>query len=218
MIQRDPSWTGKWVAARIRERPEVTNVQLPHPQILKITRHEDEPFMAATLATAVVDRATIETLASLGYQIDIFVNIPKEAIWTGEAISAAADNAASFGGMSDLHRAIDLPTPNHYINPEYRFVERGLLQHTKVRGLRRLYDRKYTIQRIGYDDITVVLLNEYDLTADHVRTARDRYGFFDAILMTNPNSRSTGAAAVALDSMDVPVYKWGELLSRLNRE
>ena len=62
-----------------------------------------------------------------------------------------------------------------------------------------------------------MLLNEYDLTADNVRNARDRYGGFSDILMTNPNGRATSAAEQAAESMGAQIYKWGEFLGRLNR-
>jgi hypothetical protein len=217
MTEEDPSWTGQWTASRIRERKEVASVQLLHPQVLQITRKDEGPFNAATLASTAVDRPTVEGLSILGYKIDIYINVPKEAMWTGEAIAAVAEKAAAFGGMSDLQRVITDSVPSRYVNPEFEFVERGLRQHTSVVGLRRLHDRKYTIQRVRYTDITVVLLNEYEISADHVRTARDRYGTFNGILKTNPNGRITGAAIAAADSMGATIYMWGTFLSRLNR-
>jgi hypothetical protein len=218
MTEGDPSWTGQWAASRIRERTEVTSVQLLHPQALHVTRKDEGPFIAATLASKAVDRPTVEGLADLGYKIDIYLNIPKEAIWTGDAIAAVAEKAAAFGGMSDLQRVITDPIPSRYVNPEFSFVERGLRQHTRVGGLRRLHDRKYTIQRLRHGDITILLLNEYELSADHVRTAWDRYGTFNAILKTNPNGRITEAAIAAANSMGATIYMWGQLLGRLNRK
>lgn len=218
MLEGDPSWTGQWAASRIRERTEVTSVHLLHPQVLQVTRIDEAPFIAATLASEAVDRSTVEGLANLGHKIDIYINIPKEAIWTGDAIAAVAEKGAAFGGMSDLQRVITDSIPSRYVNPEFGFVERGLRQHTSVGNLRRLHDRKYTIQRLRYSEITIVLLNEYELSADHVRTARDRYGTFNGILKTNPNGRTTGAAIAAANSMGATIYTWGELLGRLNRK
>ena len=73
-------------------------------------------------------------------------------------------------------------------------MERGLRQHTRVRILERVHDRKYIIGRYGLDDVVVVLANEYELTADHIRTARDRYGPFTDILITNSNGDPTSSA------------------------
>ena len=67
------------------------------------------------------------------------------------------------------------------------------------------------------DDVVVVLANEYELTADHVRTARDRYGPFTDILITNPNGEPTSSSMQAAESMGAHVFKWGAFLSRLNR-
>jgi len=63
-----------------------------------------------------------------------------------------------------------------------------------------------------------LLLNEYELSADHVRTAWDRYGTFNAILKTNPNGRITEAAIAAANSMGATIYMWGQLLGRQNRK
>lgn len=104
------------------------------------------------------------------------------------------------------------------MNKEYGFVERGLQQHTEVTNLIRLYDRKYVVKRRRHNDVAVVLLNEYDLTADHVRTARERYGEFSDVLMTNPNGRASSAAELAAESMGAIIFKWGQFLGRLNRK
>jgi hypothetical protein len=218
MDRGDALWTGKWIADRIRDRSEIENVQSIAPQILQVLRKEEKPFIVGTLASERVNAAHIASLASGGHPIEIFVNIPKESCWGGDAIAAAKEVGASFGGMSDLHRVITVPDPGAYVNPEFQFVERGLRQHTRVSGLERLFDRKFQIQRRGLEPLTVVLLNEYELTADHVRTARDRYGVFDAVLITNPNGGATGAALEASESMGSEIFMWGEFLGRLNRK
>jgi hypothetical protein len=61
------------------------------------------------------------------------------------------------------------------------------------------------------------MLNEYELTADHVRTARSRYGAFDAILINNPNGKATSAASDVAKGLRVGIFMWREFLGRLNR-
>ena len=62
------------------------------------------------------------------------------------------------------------------------------------------------------------MLNEYELTADHIRTARDRYGSFDVVVNTNPNGSVTSAAAEAAKSMGVEILKWGPFFGRINKK
>ena len=67
-------------------------------------------------------------------------------------------------------------------------------------------------------DLDVVLLNEYELAADHVRTARDRYGAFKDILITNPNGKATSSALEAAEFIGAHIYTWREFLGRLNKK
>jgi hypothetical protein len=87
----------------------------------------------------------------------------------------------------------------------------------KVTHLTRIYDRVFRISRRKLGDVTVALVNEYELTAEHVRSTREIYGAFDAILKTNPNGRTTDAARAAADDLGIGIFKWGEFLSRLHK-
>ena len=67
-------------------------------------------------------------------------------------------------------------------------------------------------------DLTVVMLNEYELTADHLRNARDRYGQFSIAVITNPNGRATSSAEETAQTMGVEILKWGPFFGRLNKK
>jgi hypothetical protein len=99
---------------------------------------------------------------------------------------------------------------------ETEFVERGLRQHDRISSFDRIHDRLYRISRDGLPDLTVAMLNEYELTSDHLRTARDRYGKFSVAVITNPNGRATSSAKDAAETMDVEILKWGPFYGRLN--
>lgn len=81
-----------------------------------------------------------------------------------------------------------------------------------------MYDRLYRISRNGLPDLTVVMPNEYELTADHLRTARDRYGQFSVAVITDPNGRATSSAEEAAHTMGVEILKWGTFFGRLNKK
>lgn len=57
---------------------------------------------------------------------------------------------------------------------------------------------------------------EYELTADALRTARDRYGNFFLAVVTNPNGRTTRSAEEAAENMEVQILKWGPFFGHLN--
>ena len=102
-------------------------------------------------------------------------------------------------------------------NREFTFVEDALRQHDIVTTITRVHDRKYVLGRLRLPDFTIVLINEYELTKDHVRRAKNRYGSFDAILISNPNGNATMQATEVANSMRIFVGKIGELMGRINK-
>ena len=110
--------------------------------------------------------------------VEIIANVPKESYWTGEALRLAHDNNIATGAYGDLLRVIGLQDVRAFQPKETEFVERGLRQHNRISSFERMHDRLYRVSRNGLPDLTVAMLNEYELTADHLRTARDRYGQF----------------------------------------
>jgi hypothetical protein len=193
-------------------------VDLLEPQVLRIARKNHKTFLTATIASPRVERFSFEYFLERPSVIEFVANVPKESFWTGDAIEYASRRFVGWGGLGDFYSAIALPEPRLYVRKEFEFVERGLGQDKNVSSFDRVHDRKYVVRRRGLkEDVTVVLLNEYELTADHVRTARERYGAFDAILITNPNGDPTSSARRAAESIGASVYKWGEFLGRLKK-
>ena len=80
----------------------------------------------------------------------------------------------------------------------------------------RITDRLYEVHRYGLRSVKVLALNEYDLTAEAVRTGIERHGKCDLILASNPNCRPSSEAIQAAASAGVGVLKWAELLGALN--
>ena len=65
--------------------------------------------------------------------------------------------------------------------------------------------------------VTVLVLNEYDLTAEKVRKALDVYGDCDAIVTSNPNASMSSSAKEAGEASGKRVLLFPDLLSDLNR-
>jgi hypothetical protein len=215
-MARSGEQTTGWVAGNISKMPQVHEAAVIGPNSIRITRDDYEPFVAGIISTPLVTAGILQPLFDSDSTIEIAVNVPKESIWTGTAIALSVMHSAAFGGVSDLMSAISHENVREYVRPEYKFVERGLNQHNRVSGLERRFDRVYQIHRHELPSLCFVMLNEYELTADHVRTARCRYGAFDAILINNPNGRATGGALETAQGIGIGIFKWREFLSRLN--
>jgi hypothetical protein len=215
-MARAPEQTTTWVAETIAEMGEVQDTTVVGPHSLRITRNKFAPFVAGVVSVPVVTPEIVHPVLEADSLIEILVNVPKESMWTGLAITAVAARGIAFGGLGDLMSAISDEDVRRYTRSEYDFVERGLRQHTRVLRLDREADRAYLVHRHDLPPLRFVMLKEYELTGDHVRTARDRYGAFDAVLLNNPNGKPTTNALEVARDLGVGIFKWGQFLGRLN--
>jgi hypothetical protein len=218
MLNHTRAETSEWVAANLRQARDVSKVELLSDQILRISRAKYGPFIAGIVAVGCVETDTIRTLVESELGVEIIANVPKESYWTGEALALARGNRIATGAYGDLFRVLDLQHVRGFQPKETEFIERGLRQHDRVSSFERVHDRLYRISRNGLPDLTAAMLNEYELTADHLRTARDRYGKFSVVVITNPNGRATSSAEEAAETMDVQILKWGPFFGRLNKK
>lgn len=218
MAEYTPAETTEWVAGNLRNVDHVSKVDILSDQVLRVSRSKFDPFVAGIVSVECVQEDTVRPLVSSEYGVEIIANVPKEAYWTGEAIRLAQDNNIATGTYGDLLRVIDVEKVRNFRPRETEFVERGLRQHDRISSFVRLHDRLYRIARNGLPDLTVAMLNEYELTADRLRTARDRYGQFSVAVITNPNGRATSAAEEAAQSMGVDIMNWGAFFGRLNKK
>ncbi len=217
MTEAYGSWTGNWVAEKLQSHREVVSTSLVTPNHVHVSRVEHEPILVGATAASRLDAPILRSVIDNHHDVGFVVNIPKESYIAGDAIALSSQRSIPVGGMGDLMRAISLFDVSSYVSPESKFVERGIAQHDRVRDYEQLADRLYRIERNGLVDVRVAFLNEYELTADHIRTARSRYGTFRMAVITNPNGKATSAAEAAAQSMGCQVYKWGPFLGALNR-
>ncbi|MCA1908291.1 MAG: hypothetical protein LDL39_08020 [Magnetospirillum sp.] len=206
-----------WALGKLREADAVVAADPVGDDFIHIERKKYRPFTTAAISCNHVATSSVDDLLDSGVQFEFIANIPRQAIWSGDAINQAVRHGLGWGGFGDLLRVIGKEVVAGYQNPEYSFVERGLRQHTRVSGLNRIFDRVFEIERRGLDNVTVVLLNEYEVVAEHIREIRDVYQEFDFVLKTNPNGRITSAAYEVARNIGVEIHAWGELLGRINK-
>jgi hypothetical protein len=185
-------------------------------QVVEVHRERHPSFIAGAVSAALVEHATIEELAD-DSRIEFICNIPREAAWTGEAIRLVRQRRIAFGGIGDLFAATGRKGPvRDFVRSEFEFIERIFDQHSAIAWVQRVYDRVYCLHRLALPPLTVVLINEYDLTADHVRTAWQRYGPFTDMLANNPNCRCTAEAKEAAKQLKVKLLPLRQFMGRLN--
>lgn len=215
MTRRD-DWTAGWSAEKVKGHSEVLSTEPITGNALKIQTQKSKGLIL--IATLSVDCVRRDELAEVHLNRDVVfaMNVPKNAVYHGSAISYADTNSFGIGGLGDLFVAINENSYRHYLSKEGRFILRGLEQHTKVSSVNRITNRLYEVHRHGFGPIKVLALNEYDLTADAVRTGIDSHGKCSIILTSNPNCRPSGESIRAADSAGAKVLSWGELLGALN--
>lgn len=210
----------RWISNKLKADEQFSVVDSIGSGFLEIARENCAPFVAA--AIGIQDVVVLEHVIPLfevnGIQPQFVVNVPSKAIWSGRAIEFVHDAPSAFGTFGDLIRASRQDCVSTYRNREYSFFERAFRQHTAVREVTRLYDRLYQLRRsLGLPDITVVLVEAYDVSAEDIRNARELYGRFDAAVKTTSYGSITTAARKAAESMGAKVFKFGELMGRLKK-
>jgi hypothetical protein len=215
---RDDGWSAKWVADKIVEHDNVSSVEVVSSNEIHVERKKGGSVNIATMSADRVDEETVAGLLAGKEDVHFVVNIPKAAYIVGNTFALAEERNFGFGGFGDLLGALSSESPRTYVNKEFEFVLRSLRQHKMVSQVTRMDDRRLLVQRKGLDPLTVLILNDYELTAEHVRNGIERYGKFQAIVRSNPNGRVTGAAATAAAESGIRVFSWGEFFGQLNRK
>ncbi len=131
-MARTPEESTSWVAQKIRGMAEVEDVVILGHFSFRVNRVALPPFVAGVISVSSVTARHVEEVLATSTDMEILVNIPKESIWTGEAIFFAAAHQIAFGGIGDLMSAVRCEDVRQYVRSEFQFVERGLRQHNCI--------------------------------------------------------------------------------------
>lgn len=205
-----------WLRPTFEKLDNVVSVTVDGP-VFVLVRKDDPPMLIGFAGESDLDEDVVNDLVSSHDGLDFIVNVPKDGRILGSAIERAANLGIAVGGVGDAMRAARLTKPGQYIHPQLNFVIRGLRQHSRVTYVRRLDDRKLSVDRTNLTTITAYICPDYQPTAEAVRVAIDRYGPFDVFVAIDPNSDPSLQAIEAAKSAGVQVYRWGAFLSALNR-
>ena len=209
--------TTNWIASKLSDHDQVSKIEIIESQAIKIVRRRYTPFNSILLDKEVVHPSMFIDKLCNDVCFEFVMSLRKDTVWTGDAILAARRHGLGWGGLGELMSAINDEVVGGFQSKDFSFVERILSQHSKVLRIEFVNNRIFLVYRADLPCIRLVLINEYDLTVEHLRHHRRIYGKFDEVLATNPNCRLTSTADTVAELMSVRVYSSGQFMRRLNR-
>jgi len=216
-MTRTDNWTAGWACDKLLHHDKVIATKVRNDNLLELEANGLEYNVEiATMSVANVTAFEIGEIYTSN-SIEFILNIKADAYYDRTAIYFSEQTPVGIGGVSDLYRAITGRELRTYLPEETKFILRGLRQHSKVTSVTRANNRTYQITRNNHDPVTVLALNEYDLTAEAVRQGIERFGIPSLILTSNPNCHPSTEALRAASNSGLSVLSWGELLGSLHR-
>jgi len=215
---RKDKWSGNWAKEKLLadDDNEVSSIKLINQNLLKITDKHNRKYKVATMSLSNISKSDLEELFK-GKDVSFVLNIYKDPYISEDALEYSLKNEFSIGNMGDLIRALEDDILENYIPPTASFVLRGLQQHNKVLSAKRLDSHRIKINRCHFPSVIILVLSEYELTADSFRYAMERVPDFDAVLASNPNRGPTNECVEAVLSTGKRIFTWAELFQILNK-
>lgn len=137
---------------------------------------------------------------------------------TGDALDLLDSKSIGFDSFGRIAASLEYDRPHEQLDKEHMFINRVFRQHQEVSAVRRETNKKYRLERYGLDDLLIVVVNDYDMTAEAVRNAIDIHGTCDIVFSSNPNGRLTSQSKEAAESMGLEIYKLKDLLIRIAKK
>lgn len=207
-----------WVAGKISSEDELEVVGRTSEDFLIVRSKDSNPFPVAVVGVRDVVRCEhIEPILSGKTKPEFVVNVPSSALWSGAAISLIHSTSAAFGTFGELLKAARLEEVSTYRNKTREYFDRAIRQHTNVQEVSLVYDFVFEVHRCKGASLTIALIEAYNMSAEDVRNARDRFGSFDVAVKTTSYGSVTSSAMEAAASMDAEALMFAELMQRLGR-
>ncbi|MBB5984780.1 hypothetical protein [Sphingobium lignivorans] len=205
-----------WVVSKIDPDDGLTVVGRTPSNFLLIKPHNFDPIHVAVIGIKdVILREHVQPLFSNSDKPQFVVNVPSKTLWSGGAISVIFAAPAAFGTLGDLSKAARSGDVTGYRNKNWAFFEQAISQHSNVRSVTRIYDEVFEAHRRKGGALKIALVDGYHVSAEDVRSARDRFGTFDLAVKKTSYGSVTSAAEEAAASMGAEVLTFKGLMQRL---
>lgn len=205
-----------WVAEKLAEKEKLEIVRCTPEGIIVVRAQDDYEFAVAALGVKGVIRLTdVTPVFATPIKPELVINVPSATLWSGAAIDYVHQAPAAFGTLGDVSRAASTGAAAGYRDKNMGFFINAMRQHSNVSAVSYVYDRVFRADRKVGGSLTVAVVDAYNLSAEDVRNARDRYGDFDIVVKASSHGSITHQADEAAQSMKVEALTFGELMRRL---
>jgi hypothetical protein len=207
-----------WVAGKISSEDGVEVVGRTSEDFLIVRPHDGSSFPLAVIGVKdVIQREHIEPIISGENKPMFVVNVPSKALWSGTAISLVHAAPAAFGTLGELSKAARLEVVSEYRNKTREFFYRAIRQHSNVYQVSLVYEAVVEAHRVRNGNLIIALVDAYNMSAEDVRNARDRFGTFDIAVKTSSYGSVTSEAEEAAASFGAEALTFKGLMQRLSR-
>lgn len=148
---------------------------------------------------------------------EMVINIPSKPLWSGDAIRLIHSSGASFGTFGDIARAGNIEFAPSFRDKGMGFFITAIRQHRNVANISYVYDCVFKATRKNGNPLTIAVVEAYNLSAEHVRTARTRLGHFDIIVKSTSHGSITSQASTAAINIGAEALTFGDLMHRLHQ-
>lgn len=207
-----------WVAKTLSSNDSLEVVDRTSDNFLVVKAKNHSPFPVAVIGVKdVIQREHIEPIISGETKPEFVLNVPSKTLWSGAAISVIHSVPAAFGTLGELSKAARLEEVYTYRNKDREFFHRAIRQHSNVYNVSLVYEAVFEAHRTRGRNLIIALVDAYNMSAEDVRNARDRFGKFDIAVKTTSYGSVTTEAEKAAESFGAEALTLKELMQRLAR-
>jgi hypothetical protein len=205
-----------WVAQKLEESHDL-EIDGRTPEGFLIVRSKDGyTFLVAVLGLrGVIRQSDVTALFAGANTPQIIVNVPSNTLWSGSAIHYIHAASAAFGSLGDVSRAASTGDAGSYRDKNMGFFINAMEQHSNVLGVSYVYDCVFEVTRVNGANLTVAVVEAYNMSAEDVRNTRARLGHFDIVVKSSSYGSITSQAIAAASSMRAEALTLGDLMRRL---
>lgn len=205
-----------WVAERLATSGELELVERTPEDFLVVQSKDKYTFPVAVLGVQnLIELSDVEPLFAGAINPRFVVNVPSKTLWSGDAIRHIHAASAAFGTLGDISRAASTGDAGSYRDKNIGFFINAMAQHSNVSSVSYVYDRVFNVDRKTGLSLTVAVVDAYNMSAEDVRSAKDRFGNFDVVVKSSSYGSITHQADAAAKSVGAEALAYGELMGRL---
>lgn len=205
-----------WVVNKLATEERVKVLDRTPEDFLVVRAKDEYTFLVAVLGIKnVIQLSDVQALFLGPTKPDMVVNVPSTTLWSGEAIEFIHNVPAAFGRLGDIARAADTKAANLFRDKNMGFFINAMEQHKNVASVSYVYDCVFAVRSKNGTSVTVAVIDTYNMSAEDVRNARTRIGYFDVVVKSSSYGSITDQAKTAAESIDAQALTFGVLMQHL---